>query len=147
MSGIRQELKAEIPLYRNTELETCVPIACPCDKLLGTADSQLIEKIGGPGRTRTCDNTVMSGPKKPGQQRKSQGFRWESLNLAPKDFNWLRLAACPSRAAGCPCRPMPQAPRSRLKSRKRSQRYLHALMSAYFGWGCTRDLTVMERHG
>jgi hypothetical protein len=24
-------------------------------------DSYVLEKIGGPGRTRTCDNTVMSG--------------------------------------------------------------------------------------
>jgi len=61
VSAIRQELKAEIPLYRNTEGEICVPFACrkPLDE--ENPESQLIEKLGGPGRTRTCDNTVMSG--------------------------------------------------------------------------------------
>jgi integrase len=61
VSAIRQELKAEIPLYRNTESEICVPIACPNPEPEGDPEPQVIEKIGGPGRTRTCDNTVMSG--------------------------------------------------------------------------------------
>jgi hypothetical protein len=61
VSAIRQELKAEMPLYRNTDPQICVPIACPNPHEEGDALPQLIEKIGGPGRTRTCDNTVMSG--------------------------------------------------------------------------------------
>lgn len=51
VSAIRQELKAEIPLYRNTEGQVCVPSACPNDDLEGEAESQPIEKNGGPGRT------------------------------------------------------------------------------------------------
>ena len=61
VSAIRQALKAEIPLFRNTEMEICVPTACPPPDFEGDAESHPIEKIGGPGRTRTCDNTVMSG--------------------------------------------------------------------------------------
>jgi hypothetical protein len=61
VSAIRQELKAEMALYRNTELDGCVPFACRDGYVEGDPKAQLIEKIGGPGRTRTCDNTVMSG--------------------------------------------------------------------------------------
>jgi hypothetical protein len=61
VSAIRQELKAQMPLYRNTESAICVPIACPTSHEEGEALPQVIENIGGPGRTRTCDNTVMSG--------------------------------------------------------------------------------------
>jgi hypothetical protein len=39
----------------------CVPIACPPPANGDEAESQHTENIGGPGRTRTCDNTVMSG--------------------------------------------------------------------------------------
>lgn len=68
VSKIRQQLKANVVLFRNTEGQICVPIACPNRNIAPTnghksedPDSYLIEKIGGPGRTRTCDNTVMSG--------------------------------------------------------------------------------------
>ena|SRR6185295_12593392 len=37
--------------FRQSEGPICVPLA----------QTQVFEKIGGPGRTRTCDNTVMSG--------------------------------------------------------------------------------------
>lgn len=61
VSAVRKEIKAEIPLYRNTESASCVPIACP-NNIAGDVDfPQVIEKIGGPGRTRTYDQTVMSG--------------------------------------------------------------------------------------
>jgi hypothetical protein len=68
VSKIRQQLKANVMLFRNTEGQICVPTACPNQNIAPTEaqmgeerDSYLIEKIGGPGRTRTCDNTVMSG--------------------------------------------------------------------------------------
>jgi len=68
VSKIRQQLKANVMLFRNTEGQICVPTACPNQNIAPTKaqmseerDSYLIEKIGGPGRTRTCDNTVMSG--------------------------------------------------------------------------------------
>ena len=61
VSSIRQELKARTPLYRNSEPVDCVPFACRDPDDEGLVDSQTIEKIGGPGRIRTCDNTVMSG--------------------------------------------------------------------------------------
>jgi hypothetical protein len=47
---------------------------------------------------RTCDNTVMSGDKKPGQRRKSQVFRRDALNLASSNFNGFSLVACRLRA-------------------------------------------------
>ncbi len=61
VSSIRQEMKAEIPLYRNTESDPCVPFACRVDGEDDDSKTQVIEKLGGPGRTRTCDNAVMSG--------------------------------------------------------------------------------------
>jgi integrase len=61
VSSIRQEMKAEIPLYRNTETDTCVPFACRGNDEGDDPQMQPIEKLGGPGRTRTCDNAVMSG--------------------------------------------------------------------------------------
>ncbi len=55
-------------LFRNTESQICVPIACPNQNTGPTTtqmseerDPQVFERIGGRGRTRTCDNTVMSG--------------------------------------------------------------------------------------
>ena len=55
-------------LFRNTEGKICVPITCPNQNTTPTTaqmgverDPYVIEKVGGPGRTRTCDNTVMSG--------------------------------------------------------------------------------------
>lgn len=59
-NAIRQEQKAVLPLYRNTEFGDCVPLACRD----GEDDYRLPEtlgEIGGPGRIRTDDNTVMSG--------------------------------------------------------------------------------------
>jgi len=65
VSSIRQVLKTQIRLYRNTETDTspdtCVPIACPPPSSDGEAIFQSLEKIGGPARIRTWDNTVMSG--------------------------------------------------------------------------------------
>ena len=64
VSGIRQELRASTPLYRNSESDICVPNACPTSENehdLGEELFQAFEKIGGPGGTRTPDNTVMSG--------------------------------------------------------------------------------------
>ncbi len=61
VSVIRQVLKAQAPLYRNTEIRVCVPSACPNSSDEAEVLPQVPEKIGGPGRTRTCDNTVMSG--------------------------------------------------------------------------------------
>src|SRR5487761_654290 len=58
VSAIRQELKAQIPLYRNTEASVCVPFACRDPENEGNAKSQVFEKTGGPGRIRTCDYTV-----------------------------------------------------------------------------------------
>jgi len=61
VSAIRQELKSATALYRNTDSQVCVPTACPPPSDECSEGLQRIEKIGGPGRTRTCDNTVMSG--------------------------------------------------------------------------------------
>ena len=61
VSKIRQDLKANLWLYRNTEGPVCVPFACRGDEAGQVAQTQVLEKTGGPGRTRTCDNTVMSG--------------------------------------------------------------------------------------
>jgi hypothetical protein len=55
VSSIRQELKAKMPLYRNTEIKMCVPIACPTPQSVGDPNSEAIENISGPGRIRTCD--------------------------------------------------------------------------------------------
>jgi hypothetical protein len=61
VSLIRKEMRAVIPLYRNSESGLCVPFACREDESSSSARGQDIESIGGPGRTRTCDLTVMSG--------------------------------------------------------------------------------------
>ena len=61
VSVIRQELKGKVPVYRNTEAVVCVPTACPTPSDGSETETQVIQNIGGPGRTRTCDNTVMSG--------------------------------------------------------------------------------------
>ena len=45
----------------NTEGLVCVSFACRDEETAQATQPQAIEKIGGPGRTRTCDNTVMSG--------------------------------------------------------------------------------------
>lgn len=45
----------------NDPLELPISIA-PTPAQIGVErDPHVIEKVGGPGRTRTCDNTVMSG--------------------------------------------------------------------------------------
>jgi hypothetical protein len=61
VSAIRQEMAEAIPLYRNSESGLCVPFACRKVESSDSDDTQAAEKIGGPGRTRTCDLTVMSG--------------------------------------------------------------------------------------
>ena len=61
VSLIRKEIRAVVPLYRNSESGNCVPFACRGDKNCGAKIRQAIESIGGPGGTRTPDQTVMSG--------------------------------------------------------------------------------------
>ena len=61
VSLIRKEMRAVIPLYRNLESGLCVPFACRPGTSSDRDGAQGIDKIGGPGRTRTCDLTVMSG--------------------------------------------------------------------------------------
>jgi len=61
VSAIRTEIGEQIPLYRNSESGVCVPFACRKSKKSDRKKSQPFENIGGPGRTRTCDQTVMSG--------------------------------------------------------------------------------------
>ncbi len=61
VSAIRKEMRGVIPLYRNSEWGVCVPLACRDDEFADASRSQRIDYAGGPGRTRTCDLTVMSG--------------------------------------------------------------------------------------
>ena len=61
VSAIRKEMGQAIALYRNSESPVCVPFACRDETDSSLDDSQAVENIGGPGRTRTCDLTVMSG--------------------------------------------------------------------------------------
>ena|SRR6185437_243105 len=61
VSKIRQQLRAEMPLCRNTESAVCVSFACREDDDEQSSTGQDIEIIGGPGRIRTCDQAVMSG--------------------------------------------------------------------------------------
>ena len=61
VSAIRQELKAAMPLYRNTEFGDCVLLACRDSDEDADSLSETFGKVGGPGRIRTDDNTVMSG--------------------------------------------------------------------------------------
>ncbi len=61
VSLLRKEICEVIPLYRNSESGLCVPFACRESTSSDSDDSQAVEKISGPGRTRTCDQTVMSG--------------------------------------------------------------------------------------
>jgi hypothetical protein len=50
VSAVRQELRAEIPLYRNTENTICVPFACRGALDEEGSDSQAVEKNGIRGR-------------------------------------------------------------------------------------------------
>jgi hypothetical protein len=61
VSLIRKEIVEAIPLYRNLVPSHFVPFSYLKDASSNEKDSQAIENIGGPGRTRTCDQTVMSG--------------------------------------------------------------------------------------
>ena len=61
VSLIRKEIRDVLPLYRNSESGVCVPVACRGNESSGRKASQVIEIIGGPGGTRTPDQTVMSG--------------------------------------------------------------------------------------
>lgn len=61
VSLLRKEIREVIPLYRNSESGLCVPFACRESASSDSDNMQAVEKIGGPGRTRTCDLTVMSG--------------------------------------------------------------------------------------
>jgi hypothetical protein len=68
VSVIRRNIKAQMPLMRATG---CVTVALLSAKGRLKEVQKGQEKVGGPGRTRTCDNTVMSGGKKPGRSRKA----------------------------------------------------------------------------
>ena len=61
VSLIRQEIREVMLVYRNSESTVCVPFACHDGGSSSLNDDQVVERIGGPGRTRTCDLTVMSG--------------------------------------------------------------------------------------
>ena len=61
VSLIRSEIRAVVPLYRNSESGLCVPFACRTVASSDRDETQAVENVGGPGRTRTCDQTVMSG--------------------------------------------------------------------------------------
>jgi len=61
VSTVRREIRDVIPLYRNSESGICVPFACHRVASSDDDGAQAIERTGGPGRTRTCDLTVMSG--------------------------------------------------------------------------------------
>ncbi len=61
MSLIRQEVRAAVPLYRNSNSGLLVPFSYLSDTSSDEGEDQPIERTGGPGRTRTCDQTVMSG--------------------------------------------------------------------------------------
>ena len=66
MSAIREEMGQAIALHRNSESL----FACRDEIDSSLDDSQAVENIGGPGRTRTCDLTVMSGLFQRGKPRK-----------------------------------------------------------------------------
>jgi hypothetical protein len=53
VSLIRKEIRAVIPLYRNTESGLCVSFACHENKSSRFDEKQVIENIGGPGRCAT----------------------------------------------------------------------------------------------
>jgi integrase len=61
VSLIRKEMREVVPLYRNSESELCVPLACRDAESSCVGGKQAVGNIGGPDRTRTCDQTVMSG--------------------------------------------------------------------------------------
>lgn len=54
VSAIRQQPKAERPVYRASESESCVSFACAEGDDKQSSTSQPIEIIGGPGRIRSC---------------------------------------------------------------------------------------------
>jgi hypothetical protein len=58
------------------------------------------EKIGGPGRTRTCDNAVMSGRKKPGQPAENLGFSLRIAESGCKQFQSVTLGCVPFACRG-----------------------------------------------
>jgi len=61
VSMLRREVRAVFPLYRNSESGLLVPFSYLSGVNIEDDDSQPIGIPGGPGRTRTCDQTVMSG--------------------------------------------------------------------------------------
>ena len=61
VSLLRKEIREVIPLYRNSESGICVPFACRESTSSDSDNTKAVEKIGGPGWTRTSDQTVMSG--------------------------------------------------------------------------------------
>jgi hypothetical protein len=60
VSLIRQEVRAAVPLYRNSNSGFLVPFSYLSDTSSVEGEDQPIEKIGGPGWIRTSDQTVMS---------------------------------------------------------------------------------------
>ena len=61
VSLIRKEIRESVPLYRNSESPTASRLRAARGEIAIDKNTQAIEIIGGPGRTRTCDQTVMSG--------------------------------------------------------------------------------------
>ena len=65
ISALRKDLKAHHWLYRSDGSAPCVDIACrAAGKMLKRESKRAVqaqEFAGGPGRTRTCNDTVMSG--------------------------------------------------------------------------------------
>jgi hypothetical protein len=61
VSQIRQELRKTHRLYRAGSSPISARFARGSVEVVGDDDTQVIEKVGRPGRTRTDDNTVMSG--------------------------------------------------------------------------------------
>jgi integrase len=66
VSVIRQDLKANLHLYRNSEAGPCVSSAYHAGPEPERDQKQPRRNLGGPGRIRTCDNTVMSGGEETG---------------------------------------------------------------------------------
>ncbi|MBM3525426.1 MAG: hypothetical protein FJX57_20965 [Alphaproteobacteria bacterium] len=60
IGAIRRELKALEPFYRAVGSEDCVPFASRVGGSPPQSQRQRLEKASGPGRTRTCNHTVMS---------------------------------------------------------------------------------------
>ena len=64
--GLKKDIEAH---FANIFMLPSIREAVPYNNRPQICD--LHSSVGGPGRTRTCDNAVMSGAEKPGQRRRS----------------------------------------------------------------------------